>query len=114
MIKFIIVFAIIFFVLYMVTLPLRRHRAETADDRRRSKAHNGRIKIRYKGFETSEDDRGRRVVHTNERDGKDNCSSNCKHCKAGEDYRRNKLQVFDDRPVRGFGSRRQQRADRDG
>lgn len=96
---------------WLITTPRRRRRRAEAEDKIRIKAHNTR-RIRYVGFDTSEDEQGRRVVHARHKDGADACSDQCPYCEAGMNNQ-SKLRVIDDRPIRGWGNRRQMKADRE-
>jgi FtsZ-interacting cell division protein ZipA len=113
-IKLYIAIIIVLVVLWLLTMPARRRRGETADDRRRARLHNSRL-VHHAGFEVSDTGhKGKRRVHAKERRGAHECSNECPYCARGQEYQATQLRVFDDRPIRGRKDRRAMREERGG
>lgn len=89
---------------WLITMPGRRRRRATKDDRTQRKAHNSRM-VHYKGFRESVTEEGHRKVHAKKRAGAMDCSDECPYCAKGAEYQAS-LRVFDDRPIRGRRQRR--------
>lgn len=100
---FVIIGVIIFF--WLITMPGRRRRRATKDERVERKTHNSRM-VHYVGFRTSITEEGHRKVHAKKRNGARDCSDECPYCARGGQYQAEVLKVFDDRPIRGRRNRK--------